>query len=92
MTSPSSSSSNGPENEECSIACAYCHAAMGYAEGPQLCAHCYFTNIVFLSSADACEAIATLRSQRSVLIAPTRYVPGLGWVVAYFRSMRKRVA
>jgi hypothetical protein len=80
------------KNLECQIACAYCHAPMVHGDGPQVCFACHYTNRVFLSCADALDLIDSLRGERGVLIAPSTYVPGLGWVVAYYRSTRRLVA
>src|SRR5690348_4790208 len=76
------------KDSECQITCTHCGTALVYSERPVDCPECAVTNHVFVSCFDACDTISQLRASGSVLVAPTSYVPNLGWLVGYYFSRR----
>jgi hypothetical protein len=70
---------------ECNLVCVACAAPLEIVETARRCPDCNTTNVVFRSCFAACDAIAAVRSMRGIVVAPTAYVPHLGWVVGYRR-------
>jgi hypothetical protein len=76
------------QQSESSVTCLSCAAPLVLLETARRCRDCGTTNIVFKSCFAACEAIAALRAMPRIVVAPTAYVPRLGWLVG-FASVRR---